>query len=307
MTTGLRWPCRRGPGGPAVRVSGSAEVLRRPRSGRRGRLRDPARRRSSACSARTAPARRRSSRSSRATGPAPPARSRCSARTPQDDRTALRDRIGIVLQESGIDPDLSVRESVEIYGAAYSRRRPTDECSTWSAWPRSATPACRPSRAASGGASTSPSGVVGEPDLIFLDEPTTGFDPEARRRSWELIDRFAARARRSCSPPTTWRRRSGSPTASRCSRPGGSSPTARRRSWPPPSARPRSASASPTASPPTSCRCPPAPPAATARSPSAPPSPTADLAPLLGWAAERRIELQGLTSSGRRSRTSTWS
>ncbi len=39
----------------------------------------------------------------------------------------LRDRIGIVLQESGVDLDLTVREAIETYGAAYTRRRPTDE------------------------------------------------------------------------------------------------------------------------------------------------------------------------------------
>ena len=43
---------------------------------------------------------------------------------PERDGGRMRDRIGIVLQETGIDPDLTVREAVEIYGAAYSRRLP---------------------------------------------------------------------------------------------------------------------------------------------------------------------------------------
>src|SRR3954462_12525416 len=46
---------------------------------------------------------------------------------PEADDAGMRDRIGIVLQESGIDPALTVREAIEIYGAAYSRRRPTAE------------------------------------------------------------------------------------------------------------------------------------------------------------------------------------
>ena len=109
---------------------------------------------------------------------------------PQDDRSEMRDRIGIVLQESGIDPDLTVRESIEIYGAAYSRRRPTDELLDLVGLAEK-----RDARVVtlSGGQKRRLDlalGVVGEPDLIYLDEPTTGFDPEARRRSWDLIRRL---------------------------------------------------------------------------------------------------------------------
>jgi ABC-2 type transport system ATP-binding protein len=106
---------------------------------------------------------------------------------PEANDDGLRDRIGIVLQESGIEPDLTVREAVDLYGAAYSRRLPTDEVvglvgltekldqriSTLSGGQRRRLDLAL--------------GVVGDPELIYLDEPTTGFDPEARRRTWELI------------------------------------------------------------------------------------------------------------------------
>jgi ABC-2 type transport system ATP-binding protein len=106
---------------------------------------------------------------------------------PERDDVGLRDRIGIVLQESGIEPDLTVREAIDLYGAAYSRRRPTDEVaalvglidklderiSTLSGGQRRRLDLAL--------------GVVGDPELIYLDEPTTGFDPEARRRTWELV------------------------------------------------------------------------------------------------------------------------
>ena len=111
---------------------------------------------------------------------------------PEDDDSRMRDRIGIVLQESGVDNDLSVRETIEAYGAAYSRRRPAAEVIelvglTEKIDARVVT--------LSGGQRRRLDlalGVVGDPDLIFLDEPTTGFDPEARRRSWELIRRLRA-------------------------------------------------------------------------------------------------------------------
>jgi ABC-2 type transport system ATP-binding protein len=109
---------------------------------------------------------------------------------PQDDGTRMRDRIGIVLQESGIDQDLTVREALEIYGAAYSRRRPTDELIELVGLAEK-----RDARVVtlSGGQKRRLDlalGVVGEPEMIYLDEPTTGFDPEARRRSWDLIRRL---------------------------------------------------------------------------------------------------------------------
>ena len=57
--------------------------------------------------------------------------------------------------------------------------------------------------------------LIGDPDLIFLDEPTTGFDPAARRAAWDAISRLDRWARRSFSPPTTWKRQRHWQTASR--------------------------------------------------------------------------------------------
>ena len=107
---------------------------------------------------------------------------------PERGAAELRDRVGIVLQESGVDPDFTVREALDIYGAAYSRRRTTAELIDLVGL---GSKADSRTGTLSGGERRRLDlalGVVGDPDLIYLDEPTTGFDPEARRRSWELID-----------------------------------------------------------------------------------------------------------------------
>ncbi len=100
---------------------------------------------------------------------------------------SFRDRIGIVLQSAGIDRELSVREVLDFYGAAYSSRRPTDELIELVELGEKADDRVG---TLSGGQQRRVDlalGLVGDPELIFLDEPTTGFDPGARRRSWDLI------------------------------------------------------------------------------------------------------------------------
>jgi ABC-2 type transport system ATP-binding protein len=100
---------------------------------------------------------------------------------------ALRERTGIVLQEEGLDPNLNVREAVELYGAAYPAPWPADGVLELVGL---ADRAGARASTLSGGQRRRLDlalGIAGDPELIFLDEPTTGFDPGARRRSWELI------------------------------------------------------------------------------------------------------------------------
>jgi len=100
---------------------------------------------------------------------------------------AFRDRIGIVLQTSGVETELTVREAVELYGAAYRRRRPADEVIGLVGLDDKASERIN---TLSGGQQRRLDlalGIVGQPDVLFLDEPTTGFDAAARRKSWELI------------------------------------------------------------------------------------------------------------------------
>jgi ABC-2 type transport system ATP-binding protein len=100
----------------------------------------------------------------------------------------FRDRIGIVLQSSGVEAEFTVREVIELYGGAYRNPRPLDEVVGLVGLDEKVDDRVG---SLSGGQRRRIDlalGIVGRPELLFLDEPTTGFDPSARRRSWDLID-----------------------------------------------------------------------------------------------------------------------
>jgi ABC-2 type transport system ATP-binding protein len=99
----------------------------------------------------------------------------------------FRSRIGIVLQESGLDPAIKVREAVELYSAAYPHPRPADEVIAVVGLTAKANDRAETLSGGQRRRLDLALGIAGDPELIFLDEPTTGFDPAARRQSWELI------------------------------------------------------------------------------------------------------------------------
>ena len=105
---------------------------------------------------------------------------------------AFRDRIGIVLQETGTEEVLTVAETIELYGAPYSRRRPTTELISLVGLTEKADARIKTLSGGQRRRLDLALGLVGDPDLIFLDEPTTGFDPAARRRSWDLVEGLTA-------------------------------------------------------------------------------------------------------------------
>jgi ABC-2 type transport system ATP-binding protein len=111
---------------------------------------------------------------------------------PADRLTAYRRRVGIVLQSTGVDPFLSVRETVDLYAGTYPAPRDVDEVVelVGLAEKRDARV-----RRLSGGQRRRLDVAValaGDPELLFLDEPTTGFDPSARRAAWDLVRSLAA-------------------------------------------------------------------------------------------------------------------
>jgi ABC-2 type transport system ATP-binding protein len=107
---------------------------------------------------------------------------------PQRGGRDLRERVGIVLQSSGHFRELTVREVLDLFGGYYPRPRATGEVIDLVGLTEKAGARVK---TLSGGQQRRLDlalGLVGDPDLLFLDEPTTGFDPSARRRSWELIE-----------------------------------------------------------------------------------------------------------------------
>src|SRR5438105_1695784 len=106
---------------------------------------------------------------------------------PQTGDAELRQRIGIVLQECGIDNYLSVAEVVRMYSECYRAPRAVDEVISLVGLEAKAASRVK---TLSGGQQRRLDlalGLIGDPELLFLDEPTTGFDPSARRQAWGLV------------------------------------------------------------------------------------------------------------------------
>jgi ABC-2 type transport system ATP-binding protein len=98
-----------------------------------------------------------------------------------------RDSIGVVLQESEPEPYLTARECVALYAGYYSRPRPIDETLELVGLGEKKDSL---SQTLSGGQRRRLDvalALIGDPELVFLDEPTTGFDPSARRAAWHVV------------------------------------------------------------------------------------------------------------------------
>ena len=110
---------------------------------------------------------------------------------PGRERAKIKPRVGIVLQKTGVDRYLTVAETVQLFASYYPRPRPVDEVIDLVGLD-----------AKRGARVTTLSGgqlrrldmavaLAGDPDLLFLDEPTTGFDPSARREAWDVVKYLA--------------------------------------------------------------------------------------------------------------------
>jgi ABC-2 type transport system ATP-binding protein len=106
---------------------------------------------------------------------------------PGESPRALRERIGVVLQQSELSPLLTVRETHQLFAGYYRRPRDVDEVIDLVGLGEKRD--ARVKTLSGGQKRRLDLGValVGNPDLVFLDEPTTGFDPAARRAAWDMI------------------------------------------------------------------------------------------------------------------------
>jgi ABC-2 type transport system ATP-binding protein len=105
---------------------------------------------------------------------------------------ALRRRFGIVLQSTGIDPFLTVRETIEMYGGYYPAPRSTDEVIDVVGLTEKRDTRVRQLSGGQQRRLDVAIALAGDPELLFLDEPTTGFDPSARRNAWEIVKNLVA-------------------------------------------------------------------------------------------------------------------
>jgi len=114
---------------------------------------------------------------------------------PADRDRELRARVGIVLQECAVDPYLTVAEALAQRAYLYSAPRPVDEVVALVGLGEKAGSRVK---VLSGGQQRRLDlglALIGNPELIFLDEPTTGFDPSARREAWDVVRDLCAEGR----------------------------------------------------------------------------------------------------------------
>jgi ABC-2 type transport system ATP-binding protein len=106
---------------------------------------------------------------------------------PADAGSDWRERVGVVLQESAPEPGLSVRECLALYAGYYNAPRGIDDTIALVELEESADTLAAHLSGGQRRRLDVALALIGDPEVVFLDEPTTGFDPSARRAAWGVI------------------------------------------------------------------------------------------------------------------------
>jgi ABC-2 type transport system ATP-binding protein len=111
---------------------------------------------------------------------------------PAGRERALRERVGIVLQSTGVDPYLTVRETVALYAGYYPSPRDVDEVVELVGLAEKGDTRVLKLSGGQQRRLDVAIALAGDAELLFLDEPTTGFDPGARRNAWEIVSNLTS-------------------------------------------------------------------------------------------------------------------
>jgi ABC-2 type transport system ATP-binding protein len=106
---------------------------------------------------------------------------------PSRNDVAFKRRVGIVLQTTGVDPYLTVAETIDLFRGYFPHPRPLDEIVEVVGLTEKRDERVRKLSGGQQRRLDVAVGLAGDPDLLFLDEPTTGFDPTARRQAWDMV------------------------------------------------------------------------------------------------------------------------
>ncbi|MEV6714570.1 ABC transporter ATP-binding protein [Lentzea sp. NPDC051208] len=106
---------------------------------------------------------------------------------PFAERKLVRPRMGVMLQEGGFPPDLAVTEAARMWAGTLTSPRPVDEALSLVDLAHRASVRVKQLSGGERRRLDLALALLGKPEVLFLDEPTTGLDPESRRNTWELI------------------------------------------------------------------------------------------------------------------------
>ncbi len=106
---------------------------------------------------------------------------------PSNGKLDFKQRTGIVLQQTGVEPYLTVKETLELFAGFYPNPRPIENVMEVTGLIDLGKTRVRKLSGGQQRRLDVAVGLTGDPELLFLDEPTTGFDPLARRNAWEMI------------------------------------------------------------------------------------------------------------------------